>query len=192
MSAETLLNDTAGSSGSGGTLDSPAASTAATFAGSNALLTRHQLLRLSCDADISRIALDPDGHVLDLGRTSRTVTPAQRLALIARDRGCIVRGCRRRHTECEAHHLWHWALGGPSDLTNYALVCHLHHHQLHEGGKTLQAPRRTVDHPHRVRRTPTHQDPPPSRNSGTRGGCPCRARGWHVEAVAVGPVRVGP
>ena len=34
--------------------------------------------------------------------------------------------------------MWHWALGGPSDLENYALVCHLHHHQPHEGGQTLQ------------------------------------------------------
>ena len=118
--AETLLADEPGS-------------TPATFAASNALLTRQQLLRLACDAEVSRVVIDADGAVLDLGRISRTVTPSQWRALVARDRGCIVKGCRRRHSECEAHHARHWALGGPSDLDNYALVCHLHHHQLHEG-----------------------------------------------------------
>ncbi len=111
--------------------------TPASFAGSDALLTRQQLLRLSCDADVSRVVLDPDGHVLDLGRTTRTVTPAQHRALVARDQRCVVRGCRRQHSECQAHHVRHWALGGPSDLANYALVCHLHHHQLHEGQRRL-------------------------------------------------------
>ncbi|MCW2607965.1 MAG: putative endonuclease, partial [Frankiales bacterium] len=101
-------------------------------------LTRRQLLRLACDADISRVVLDTNGAVLDLGRSSRTVTAPQWRALVARDRDCIVKGCRRRPAECEAHHVQHWALGGPSDLGNYALVCHLHHHQLHEGGRTLQ------------------------------------------------------
>ncbi len=110
----------------------------ATFAGSHGVLTRQQLLRLACDADVSRVVLDATGEVLDLARTTRTVTPAQYRALVARDRGCVIRGCRRRHSECQAHHVRHWALGGPSDLANYALVCHLHHHQLHEGERTLE------------------------------------------------------
>ncbi len=123
--AETLLDTTPGSP-------------LATFAGSHGVLTRQQLLRLACDADVSRVVLDAGGAVLDLGRQTRTVTPAQYRALVARDRGCVVRGCRRRHSECQAHHVQHWALGGPSDLGNYALVCHLHHHQLHEGERRLE------------------------------------------------------
>lgn len=119
-------------------LDPRPGTTPATFPGSHALLTRHQLLRLACDADVSRVVLDDGGEVLHLGRSTRTVTPAQHRALVARDGGCVVRGCRRRPSECQAHHVQHWALGGPSDLPNYALVCHLHHHQLHEGGRTLQ------------------------------------------------------
>ena len=119
-------------------LDEQADSPPARFAGSNALLTRQQLLRLSCDADVSRVVIDSDGLVVDLGFLTRTVTPAQWRALVARDGGCIIRGCRRRHSECQAHHGRHWALGGPSDLANYALVCHYHHHQLHEGGRTLE------------------------------------------------------
>ncbi len=127
VDAETLLSDEPGAR-------------PATFPASNALLTRQQLLRLSCDADISRVTVTDVGsrQVLDLGRLTRTVTRGQYRALVARDQGCVIRGCRRRHSECQAHHVQHWTLGGPSDLANYALICHLHHHQLHEGQRTLQ------------------------------------------------------
>ena len=95
-------------------------------------------MRLTCDAEVTRVVVDEAGNVLDLGRKTRTVTPKQWQALVARDRGCIIKRCKRRHTESQAHHVWHWSRGGPSDLANYALVCHLHHHQLHEGAMRLQ------------------------------------------------------
>jgi hypothetical protein len=34
----------------------------------------------------------------------------------------------------KAHHLVHWADGGPTDLDNLVLLCHAHHTLLHEGG----------------------------------------------------------
>ncbi|HEX3828088.1 MAG TPA: HNH endonuclease signature motif containing protein, partial [Sporichthyaceae bacterium] len=37
-------------------------------------------------------------------------------------------------TWCDAHHLRHWADGGPSDLENLALVCGRHHDAIHHGG----------------------------------------------------------
>jgi hypothetical protein len=60
---------------------------------------------------------------LEVGRTSRVVTPAQRAALVVRDGGCAVAGCDRPPAWCEAHHLVHWLHGGPTDLANLALVC---------------------------------------------------------------------
>jgi len=48
--------------------------------------------RLSCDAVLSRVLLAPDGAVLNLGRSVRTASPAQRKALAARDRGCVIPG----------------------------------------------------------------------------------------------------
>jgi hypothetical protein len=114
----------------------------ATFPGAHALLTRQQLLRMTCDADISTVLLDTraDGSkvVLDEGRTKRTITAAQWKALVGRDQHCVVKGCRRRPGQSQAHHVQHWALDGLSDLDNYCLVCHLHHHQLHEGAMRLQ------------------------------------------------------
>jgi hypothetical protein len=42
---------------------------------------------------------------LDLGRTTRVVQPAQRLALAVGDGGCGFPGCARPLAWCEAHHL---------------------------------------------------------------------------------------
>jgi Domain of unknown function (DUF222)/HNH endonuclease len=75
---------------------------------------------------------------LEVGRATRVVSPAQRAALVVRDRGCAVIGCGRPPAWCEAHHLRHWVHGGPTDLANLALVCRAHHWAVHEGGWRLQ------------------------------------------------------
>ena len=55
-------------------------------------------------------------------------------------------------------HLWHWVDGGPTDLTNLALLCRAHHRAIHEGGWRLaRAPdgRLTATPPQRPRRKPS-------------------------------------
>jgi hypothetical protein len=74
---------------------------------------------------------------LDLGRSTRVVTPAQRQALAVRDGGCVFPGCSRPLAWCEGHHVRHWLDGGPTDLDNLALVCRAHHRAVHEGGWRL-------------------------------------------------------
>ena len=74
---------------------------------------------------------------LEVGRTSRVVTAAQRVALAVRDGGCVFPDCDRPLAWCDAHHLWHWADGGPTDLDNLALLCRAHHRAVHEGGWRL-------------------------------------------------------
>jgi hypothetical protein len=75
---------------------------------------------------------------LEVGRTSRVVTPSQRAALVVRDRGCVFPGCDRPPGWCEGHHLQHWLHGGPTDLHNLALLCRAHHRAVHEGGWRLE------------------------------------------------------
>src|SRR5512132_273010 len=70
---------------------------------------------------------------LEVGRTSRVVTPTQRVALAVRDHGCVFPGCARPLAWCDAHRLRHWLHGGPTDLANLALVCRAHHRAVHEG-----------------------------------------------------------
>src|SRR5512133_2989984 len=44
----------------------------------------------------------------------RPARPTPRLAV--RDGGCVFPCCDRPLAWCEAHHLWHWRHGGPTDL----------------------------------------------------------------------------
>jgi Domain of unknown function (DUF222)/HNH endonuclease len=74
---------------------------------------------------------------LELGRTTRVVSPAQRTALAVRDGGCVFPGCDRPLAWCDAHHLRHWLHGGATDLANLVLLCRAHHRGVHEGGWRL-------------------------------------------------------
>ncbi len=88
--------------------------------------------RIACDAGVVTIRHGPDGQVLGAGRRKRTVPPAVRRALEARDRGCRFPGCGLRFTD--AHHVKHWADGGETSLRNLVLLCKRHHRAVHEGG----------------------------------------------------------
>jgi Domain of unknown function (DUF222) len=93
---------------------------------------------------------------LEVGRATRVVAPAQRAALAVRDGGCVFPDCDRPLAWCDAHHLWHWVDGGPTELGNLALVCREHHRQVHEGGWQLA---RGPDG--RFTATPTSEDTAP-------------------------------
>jgi Domain of unknown function (DUF222) len=95
-------------------------------------LAARTAMRLACDASLVTI-LERDGQPLDVGRKTRTIPPALRRALNARDRGCRFPGCTARHF-IDAHHIEHWARGGPTKLGNLVQLCRHHHRLLHEGG----------------------------------------------------------
>jgi hypothetical protein len=78
----------------------------------------------------------PDGSILDVGRKTRTISPALRRALLERDEGCCFPGCGS--TRCDAHHLLHWADGGATSLENTMLLCRFHHRLVHEEGFQLK------------------------------------------------------
>ncbi len=88
--------------------------------------------RMACDCGVVRIGHGSDGQVKGAGRRKRTVSPALRRALEARDRGCRFPGCGLRFTD--AHHVKHWADGGETSLRNLVLLCKTHHRWVHEGG----------------------------------------------------------
>jgi hypothetical protein len=88
--------------------------------------------RMACDASLVVMHHGRDGTVLDVGRQRRTVPPAIRRALAARDRRCRFPGCTSRR--CDAHHIRHWVNGGATSLDNVLLLCRSHHRDVHEGG----------------------------------------------------------
>lgn len=98
---------------------------------SGEVLTAETIRRIACDADLIPAVLGSTGELLDLGRRVRLVTPGQKRALIIRDRGCTFPGCSAPAAWTDAHHITHWAAGGPTDLGNLALLCRRHHTHVH-------------------------------------------------------------
>jgi Domain of unknown function (DUF222)/HNH endonuclease len=95
------------------------------------VLAPETVRRLACDAALLPIVLGGRGEVLDLGHTRRLFTPAQVKRLWLRDGGCTYPGCTMPPTFTDAHHLVHWADGGPTNLDNAALLCGHHHTIVH-------------------------------------------------------------
>ena len=102
--------------------------------GGTAILSRVASERLACDGSVARVLLDPESLPLELGRSKRLFSNAQRRALALRDDGCRFTDCNRPARYTDAHHVLPWAAGGVSDLTNALLLCRFHHHKIHEGG----------------------------------------------------------
>jgi len=90
--------------------------------------------RVACDASITRVVMAGPSEPLDVGRRTSVVSPAMRRAVIVRDRHCRFPGCDRPHTWCDAHHVVHWANGGPTALPNLLLLCRRHHRMVHQPG----------------------------------------------------------
>ena len=86
-------------------------------------LSATAIRRLACTAQIIPAVLGGTGEILDLGRTRRLFTPAQRKALRLRDHHCRAEGCTIPATWCEAHHLTPWTHGGNTDLDHGILLC---------------------------------------------------------------------
>ncbi len=96
---------------------------------------------IACDADVVRRKVTLKGRTVWLD-VRRHPSPAQRLAVIERDRTCRfttpdgVR-CERPWQWSDIHHVDHHGNGGPTLTPNLALLCAHHHHAVHEGGWTV-------------------------------------------------------
>jgi Domain of unknown function (DUF222)/HNH endonuclease len=154
--------------------------------------------RLGCDASRVVMQHDAEGRIFEVGAKTRTIPPALRRALLHRDRSCRFPGCHGRF--CQAHHIRHWAQGGPTTLSNLVLLCRRHHRAVHEEGYRVD---RQPDGELRFRRpdgrvVPDVPCPPPAPTdpvSGVRAqndaaGIVVNARtatpGWHGERLDVG------
>ncbi|MFZ4892937.1 DUF222 domain-containing protein [Plantibacter sp. Mn2098] len=90
--------------------------------------------RLSGDANLLPAVLNGPSQILDLGRSRRLFSPAQRLALTERDGGCAWTGCPHPPAYTQAHHITWWSAGGRTDLGNGVMLCTHHHHRVHADG----------------------------------------------------------
>jgi Domain of unknown function (DUF222) len=103
---------------------------------------------------LGRIA-DTPVQPLAVGRSVRLATSAQRKALRLRDSGCVIPGCTISAPYTQPHHVTPYALDGPTDLSNLASLCWVHHRQVELGDWALikrepgdPLPDRALAHPH--------------------------------------------
>jgi 5-methylcytosine-specific restriction endonuclease McrA len=89
--------------------------------------------RLGCDSSVTRVVMNGASQPLDVGRRTPVIPPAMRRAVMVRDRGCRFPGCGRPRAWCDAHHVVHWARGGPTAVNNLVLLCRRHHRLVHGG-----------------------------------------------------------
>ena len=99
-------------------------------------LAHDTLRRLACDARIQLAITDPDHSTIGVGRTTRTIPPWLARLVRLRDQGCRFPLCRRTRWT-QAHHIIHWADGGPTNLDNLITLCGFHHRLIHEHGWTI-------------------------------------------------------
>jgi hypothetical protein len=88
--------------------------------------------RLACEAQILPVVLGGTSEPLDLGRTRRLFTPAQRKAIRLRDARCRAEGCDIEAAWTEIHHRDAWSTGGPTDVSNGTCLCGHHHRRIHD------------------------------------------------------------
>lgn len=94
-----------------------------------------ELRRIACTQGILPMVFNGTSLPLDMGRSKRLFTPAQRIAIANRDLGCVTPGCEAPPGWCEGHH-WRddWVNGATTNIDDGALLCSLHHHQAHDQG----------------------------------------------------------
>src|SRR6185312_15345741 len=94
-------------------------------AGDGTTMSIQDFIRMGAHAHWSLAVFDKaTGSALDLFRTKRIATPAQRLMLIARDWGCTKPGCPVGPYGCQVHHAARdWGAGGNTNVDENGLAC---------------------------------------------------------------------
>ncbi|MCZ4499430.1 MAG: endonuclease [Marmoricola sp.] len=95
-------------------------------------LSAGEVRRLACGARILPAVLGRGSVPLDLGRSARLFSEAQRTALGLVHHSCAADGCERPFAWCELHHRDPWARGGRTDLADGVPLCHFHHQRIHD------------------------------------------------------------
>ncbi|RNE49369.1 HNH endonuclease signature motif containing protein [Corynebacterium alimapuense] len=97
------------------------------IANSGDLLSPFDLMALgAAKFDIATLH-DSAGKPLALGRSLRSASMYQKLALFAREALCTCGNCDAAMINTEVHHLTSWGAGGLTDIENLTLLCPPHH-----------------------------------------------------------------
>ena len=87
--------------------------------------------RIACEAGIIPAVLGGRSEVLDLGRTRRFHSRAQRVVFTIEQGGCIAERCDAAPAFTQAHHPVEWSKGGETDRDGW-LLCSADHQRVHD------------------------------------------------------------
>jgi hypothetical protein len=105
--------------------------------GGGTILPMSDVIRLSRHAR-HYLAIFDKGKALALYSTKRLASPAQRIVLYAKDRGCSAPGCTVPGYYCEVHHVTDWATCHTTDIEDLTFACGPQHLLLRPGGWTTR------------------------------------------------------
>jgi len=102
------------------------------LAGGGTLLPMSDVIRLARHAH-HYLAIFDKGKALALYHTKRLASPAQRIVLYAKDRGCSFPNCDVPGYYCEVHHATPWAKTHTTDVNDLTLACGPNHKVAEQG-----------------------------------------------------------
>ncbi len=94
--------------------------------------------RMVCAGGVIPILFDDDGRSLNVGRRERFFTARQRIAIAARDGGCLIEDCERPPSWTEAHHIDEWDRhNGQTNVDDGVALCRHHHMWVHDSNARI-------------------------------------------------------
>ena len=103
--------------------------------GGGTLLPMSDVIRLASHAH-HYLAIFDNGKALALYHTKRLASPAQRIVLYAKDRGCSFPGCTVPGYLCEVHHCDPYATNPVTDVNDLTFACGPNHKLAEQGWTT--------------------------------------------------------
>ena len=101
--------------------------------GGGSILPMSDVIRLARHAR-HYLAIFDNGKALALYHTKRLASPAQRIVLYAKDRGCTAPGCTVPGYYSEVHHVTGYATCGCTDVNDLTFGCGTQHRIVQPGG----------------------------------------------------------
>jgi hypothetical protein len=103
--------------------------------GGDTLLPMSDVIRLASHAH-HYLAIFDHGKALALYHTKRLASPAQRIVLYAKDRGCTFPNCEIPGYHCEVHHSDPYRHCATTDVNDLTFTCTPQHHLTEQGWTT--------------------------------------------------------
>ena len=105
------------------------------FTGGGAVVPMSDLIRMASHAH-HYLALFDSAKPLALYHTKRLASPAQRIMLYAKDRGCTKPGCNAPAYHSQVHHVRGWTTNRRTDIDELTLACGIDNRLVETGWTT--------------------------------------------------------